>query len=254
MKVLLSLLLTFITNYGIAAANIGITPLFYGSSSNFSNNPVASTPIESGVLPLMVKINKVVTSKVQIRLAYFTPLLKKNLMKSGQFSVFDAESTVMQWNTADSRLIYKWEQESVSSDTEDAAAEKINSATESKTQTIVTQAHSPINKYILIGWVTLIKADEIRQTYPVDSTHTSVLYNLNIEINYKIVDCDTREVITQFVAAGHGGIGRIVPTNIHHPVNAEDFSNDVVNRAINSLISSIEHGLLVKQDLGLLPK
>ncbi|MBP9743218.1 MAG: hypothetical protein KBD37_07670 [Burkholderiales bacterium] len=254
MKLFLSLILTFIINCSIAAANIGIIPLFYGSNSNFTNNPTASTPIESGVLPLMFKINKMVTSKVQIRLAYFTPLLKNNLIKSGRFNVFDAESTVMKWNLADSRLIYRWEQESVSSDTEDAAAEKISAASESSTKTLITPVHSSSNKYILIGWVNVIKANEIRQKYPVDPNYTSVLYNLNIEINYKIIDYDTREVITQFVAAGHGGIGRIVPTNINHPVNAEDFSNDVVNRAINSLISSIEHGLLVKQDLGLLPQ
>lgn len=258
MKLFLSIILYIITHCVLAVANIGVTTLFYSNQSDFSNHPIGSTPLESGVIPLMQKVNKAVTTKVQTRLAYFTPSLKKTLTESGAFNIFDAESTILKWNTDNTRLIYNWERESVTSDTEDAAAEKISADVESKshskTNSMIKPRTAPSGKYILIGWITLIKANEVRQIFPRDNSKTSVLYNLNIEVSYKIIDYDTKEVITQFVAAGHGGIGRVVPTNINHPVNLDDVANDVVDSAISSLLVSVKHGLLLKQDLGLLPK
>lgn len=250
---ILVFILVFIASISVATTNIGMTALMYGSKSNFSNTPVAQTAVESGVLPLMAKVNTMIIGKMQVRLANFQPKLSEEMAESDTIKVFDAESTVIAWNRADPQLLARLEVESiVLNDQDDANSVESNASKKKNTSNVISKSRLKSDKYILLGWITSIKANEIRQVFP-GTTKTSVLYNLDIEVHYQIVDYYTKNVVSSFVAAGHGGIARIVPTNVNHKIDPE-IGDNAVDNAIISLRRSVKHGLLTKQELDILPK
>ena len=256
MRFLLGFLLLTV-NLCFAVANIGLTKLYYLSNESFSNNPVPSTLVESGTVPNITRLNAVVINSIQQQLNTFPVSLKQTLAESGSFNVYDATPLLNTWSAKNPRLLTKWEYESVTQEAEEIAADKVSGSKNSSAKTSGTQVKSVSagsGNYILIGWVSSIKANQVRQVFP-ETSKTSVLYNLNIEINYKVVDVDTQEVITQFVAAGHGGFARIIPTNLNKNTSETfETSKAVVADCLSTLLLSVKHGLMIRQDLGILPK
>jgi hypothetical protein len=239
-------LILFLVKICAAVTSIGITDLYYPSVGSFSSNPIPKSSAESNVLTVETKFNQLVISQIKTQIITVTPLLKKTLLESGTFNVFDGNNILSSWITSESGLIRSWEYESDSVDMQ--ITDKV--ATESGM--IIRPRHTS-NKYILVGWITAINAHEVKEVFP-GTTKSSLLYSLNIEVKYKLIDVDSKEVVTQFVAAGHGGSARIFPSNLMHVShNATQATGDIVDEAINSLVISVKHGLLIKQSLGMLP-
>lgn len=246
--------------YCFSAPSIGLTNLYYSPNADIINKPVGSGPNESQIAPTIARFNKIVIDDIMQQLSVFQIQLKQTLNESGEFSTFDATPTINDWISKNPRLLAKLEEESKVVETDTSPMTKGQKSFESSVSKKNGSGNdnmvhlSPNGKLILIGWVNKIKANEIRQEFQ-GTSKTSVIYNLNIEVNYKLVDYDTKQVITQFVAAGHAGIARILPTSIKTlSMNAEDNANSVATDSINSLLFSVKHGLLIKEDMGVIPK
>ena len=257
MRLLLGFILLAV-NLCFAVPSIGLTKLYYLSNESFVNNPIPSTSVESGTIPNIIRVNAVVINSVQQQLNTFPVSLQRTLAESGSFNVYDATPMLNLWSAKNPRLISKWEYESLTQEAEEDAADKVSSGKDASSVKKPGQAAKypavGSGNYVLIGWVSFIKADQIRQPFP-ETNKTSVLYNLNIEIKYKVIDADTQQIITQFVAAGLGGFARIIPTSLNKNTSETyETSSTVVADCLSSLLISIKHGLLIKQDLGILPK
>ncbi len=238
------LVLIFISIKMCSAVNsIGITTLFYPSSSESRSIAISSS--ESNLTDIESKFNQVMISRMKAQIPKITPLLKQKLIESGTFSVFDGDKTLSNWSATESNLITNWELES-----KVIGIEVINNISLESDATV----HSPNNskQYLLIGFIRSINAHEIKQVFP-GTANISILYSLNIEITYKLIDMDTKEVLSKFITTGHGGFARIISTNFTHMTqNPEYASDDMINEAINSLIMNIKHGLLIKEGLGVI--
>ena len=239
------LVLIFISIKMCSAVNsIGITTLFYPSSSESQSISISSS--ESNLTDIERKFNQVMITQIKTQIPKITPLLKQTLIESGTFNVFDGNKTLSNWGALESGLITKWQLESSSLEMQVIDNMALESDTKVKSSNIS-------NKYLLIGFIKSIDAHEVKQVFS-GTTNTSILYSLNIEITYKLIDMDTKEVFSDFIATGHGGFARIISTNFTHMSQTpENVSDDIINDAINSLVINVKHGLLVKEGLGVMP-
>ena len=239
------LILIFISiNMCSAVNSIGITTLFYPSS--YESRSISISSAESDITDIESKFNQVMITKIKTQIPKITPLLKQTLIESGTFNVFDGNKTLSSWGALESGLINKWQLESSSLEMQVIDNVALESDTKVKSSNI-------LNKYLLIGFIKSIDAHEVKQGFP-GTNNTSLLYSINIEITYKLIDMDTKEVFSNFIATGHGGFARIISTNLT-PMsqNPENIFDDIINEAMNSLVINIKHGLLIKENLWVMP-
>ena len=234
-------LILFFTIFGATAApNIGIIKFLYASDANFQNKPKAETALEPGAIAKITQFNQNVLDVIQVQLVKFPLQLQQKLAESNTFASYNAESTVEEWKLSDSSIISTLENKVVEVGVDDSSSLKTS---ESPGALIVIKPH-----YILMGWIYSITSD-ITKNLIEGTDKKSILYNLDIKVKYKIINQDNKAVISEFQARGHGGYATILPAST--TVNNYN-SNVAVNNAISSLLTSIKHGLQIKESQGLL--
>ena len=236
------LIIPFFIKICLAQTSIGVTNLYYSSGHESTSISLSKTSYESNASEFESKFNDEMTSKLKLRIMAINTLLNQQLVESGAFNVFDGDNILKSWLITESNLVTKWEYESGFHDTDISSESSSESALQIK-------PHLASNKYLLVGFIKNISANQVKQIFP-GTDHKSILYSLNIDIKYMMIDIDDKKVVTQFVASGHGGIARIIPTNlILINQNSDDISDNIVTDAINSLVLSVKHGLIVKQQI-----
>ncbi len=225
-----------VTLYVNAVPSIGITNILYASSDSFQNIPHPTTPIESSTVEAIVKFNTTVIQILRTELADLNPKLQAKLSESGTFITYNAESRVMALKAIEPQLLRRWEVESTIYAGEESPVNKLTS----------DKSTIKSGSYILIGWVTYIDAHVDKQLIA-GTDKKSILYNLDVQVKYKLFDNNTKQEVAEFEAKGHGGYATIVPANA--TINHYDPAVPVKN-AISSLVGSVQHGLLIKQSRG----
>ena len=234
----LLLILIFIKMCG-AVTNIGISSLYYPSVNE--SNVISDYILESAITPSSDdKFNQLMITQMKTKITSIGPLLSQTLSESKTFTVFDGNKIIASLSASESGLVTKWEFALDNSEAKESSADTIESSVIIK----------PVgDRYLLVGFIRSITAHQAKQVFP-GTTNLSILHSLDIEIKYKLVDMNTKEVISHFVASGHGGIARIIPSDMASVIqNPEDLSDVIVNQAINSLVLNIKHGLLIQQEL-----
>lgn len=223
-----------------AITSIGISSLYYPSVNESSIISVS----ESGLSDTEDKFNQLMISQVKTKIITVKSLLNQTLMESRAFTIFDGDKTISSWNATESNLLASWEYESDTSGLqEESGPESLASGAGIK----------PLeSRYLLVGFIKSISVNEAKQIFP-GAPNLSILYSLNIEIRYKLIDMNNKKVLIHFIAAGHGGIARIISSDMTVISQKQlAISNDIVTEAINSLVLSVKHGLLIKQSLGVI--
>ncbi len=224
-----------------AVNSVGVTTLFYPLRAESRSILMPSS--ESNLNDIESKLNQVMISQVQT--PKITTVLKQKLIESGTFNVFDGDKVLISWGATESGIA-NWGLES--SHIEKQTIDNI--VLES---VVKIKPPNKSNKYLLIGFIKSIDANEVKQVFT-GTNNTSILYSIDIEVMYKLVDVDTKAVVNKFIAIGHGGFARIISSDIIHMAqNPEDSSDYIINEAINSLVMNVKHELLIKDGLGVIP-
>ena len=235
------LILIFCVGYAYAAPIVGTTQLTYAKNAIVTEScALQTTPPETpqshpDTLPTCAG-SKSILSQVKLQLTQLQPRINQQLNESGQFSAFNAESIVASWQRKNPNFLSALEMQSNPSFNESSAH--------------VNHIKTPNISYVLLGWIKAIKVSEERATI-MDTGKVSILYSIDIIIDYKVINQNTRALVTEFVAMGHGGIARIMAdSSTQLTFNTET----MINNAIGSLTVSVKHGLLIKQSQGIILK
>ncbi|MCX8514803.1 MAG: hypothetical protein RL017_833 [Pseudomonadota bacterium] len=239
MKKFLGFLILVFTANCFATSTIGVTTLYYSNKTQYQNDMNTNVAV-------IHRINQAVLAAVKYQLANLKPQVQQLIAQTESYSSFDADKTVSDWNVGHANWINIWNQES-STFNNDNATESINSNKNAANGILVA------NKFILVGWIKNITVNADKQPIA-NSSKLSILYNLDIQIIYKVIDYNTKQVIFSFPAVGHGGIGRILPVGENQMIDIKSVSDSVVSHAINSLLVNIVHNLEVKQANGLMTR
>jgi hypothetical protein len=242
-KILGFILLLVITNC-FATSTIGVTTLYYSNKTQYQND------VNNNNIALIQRINQAVLTAVKYKLANLKPQTLQIIDQNKDYTSFDADSTVSQWNAGHANWINIWNRESsiYNNDNQD-----IDSTFESDTHHNNAVVTTNANKFILVGWIKSITVKVDKQ--PIANTEkVSILYNLDIQITYKIIDYTSKHVLFSFLAVGHGGIGRIIPAGEDQKIDIKSVSDNVVNHAVDSLLINIVHNLEIKQANGLMTR
>lgn len=218
--VLLFITLFLLSSSVYATPDIGIVKLYYSqtatkSAFNAQDQLTAQTLLDSLKQQLIVKVDK-----------------------SNAFDAHDGESVVNQWIAQDSNIIKILESAQLPTN-ELANESKVN---ESQLNLI------PSNNIVLIGWITDLTYNVIIDDLP-GMNKKSVIYNLNLRAKYKLFDANTKRVILEFHASGHGGYSTIVPVSYTFSTYRSD---QAVQNTLSTFVNSVLHGLLVRREQGFL--
>ena len=224
---------------------IGITQLFYISNYN-SHTTTMHTESSVNILQL----NHNIYNKVINNLTNFAPNLQMAVEHSKQFNIFNVTTDTEIWRKK--MLINKWETEAGTyADNKPTLNEIHQAVADSDNLKQQLKDHNNIiHKYILVGFVTAINLHEIKQPY-YNTNQTSILYNVDIHIFYKIIDYSTHQVVTRFNITGHGGTAQIMPINQTFTINnSEQLADTIVANTIDSLVKNVVHELLLNYNSG----
>lgn len=233
MKNWLILVLILLSAPVIAVPNIGITGLLFQNGVK-ANTQLTAT--ESGAARDL--ITQQLISKFKQQLPKFQSELTTTLAQSSAFKIFDGEPIVKLWQKQTPQIL--------STLAAGTVVAKESAAINAKAQPVTASsplAISAAKRYILLGWISQVTANEDRQPFP-DTSKTSLLYNLDIWVEYKLIDADTQQIITQFIAVGHAGVAKILAT----PDASISYNTDaLISDAFHALAFDVQHGLLVKR-------
>jgi len=248
MKNICGLLFIGLMGQVFALINIGTTNLIYQNEVIESSALSTKSSVERGK-----DANLKVVNIIKQQLPNFQAQLDNVLLNSRVFIFFDGEPTLKTWQMVNpnilkvllnkpvelpiNRKIIKSESNPISN----SVTANINASTTlSKSVAISTK------KYILLGWVTKTTINEDREAIP-NTSKTSLLYNLNIEVRYKVINQSTQEAVAEFIALGHAGTARILSdpnTNITYDTGI------LVTDVLSNLADDVAHELLLVRHQG----
>lgn len=171
----------------------------------------------------------------------FQNILTAKLTESANFSVFNANSTIIDWMATDPKILTKLYNQLPIVKTESDTSDK-------QSANAVVLSHAS-GKYILLGFVDKVVVDEKRQSIPSAANAISLLYNVDIWVKYKVIDYNTRQVITQFLSSGHAGIAKIL-SSPHQNITYD--TDLLVFDLLNDLAYDVDHSMLLQQQRGFL--
>lgn len=226
MRYLLLIIFGFIINFSYGISNIGVTSLLYNESDAslaFANMGVK--------LPASINVRPEILHSINMYLPiYSNRLLKQINNESGlEFSVTNADSELHMWQLLTPDLL-----RTIKNTNDILPVESLN---ESNVETKVVSD----KKFILLGFIDNIKETEQHSKV---NNNLVIIYNLDIIINYRLVDIDTHKVVSTFIGAGHGGISRVVSNENFEYHQSID---NVVNDMLNSLAQNVDHALQIRQ-------
>lgn len=196
----------YITVY--AVPNIGITDLLYDNNRATDVLVKRSYDITSKPETSRLQLRHEVMLTVVKKMLQFPAILNDTLLKSGQFTTYNANNEMQKWQAVYPKLLSK-----LYNTTE---VESLDFALNNPKTTIrgpIQYSKSDDNyDFILIGWIDTLVENEYKSTFN-RSAKSAIIYNLDIRINYRLINIKTQKVVVTFVAMGHGGTAFIRDTN-----------------------------------------
>lgn len=104
--------------------------------------------------------------------------------------------------------------------------------------------------YILVGTVSAIDANE--ETKPLTDTNMySVIYSIDIAVDYKLVRIKDNHIVASFTAAGHGGDVKLTPDKnqkVSHntPKLIQQAGDDLAGEVNDQLTLQLENGKIIR--------
>ena len=219
-----------------AVANIGTTKLLY--QDNFAINSIL-TKISATKPKNKFQINDKMMQVIAKQMPGFQSLLNTVLIESGDFTVFDAESDLDVWKAKDPlflRMVYKTTEVEPPLQSESKPVKALYT-------TPTPNPNQRPGKLILLGWVDNITDDKNKG--PIyDTGKVSLIFSIDIQTEYRLINTRTNKVVAAFTAVGHGGVARILP-GLNETISYD--VNTMVNDMFYSLAKNVRHGLALKQ-------
>ncbi len=223
------------------------TPIKYTQSSHSSSESGYGYSSQSS------SIDTQVVSRVEKNMKMFSAAVKGALIKSRQFTVVDAAPTIKTWQSNKKDILSVIQAMDVASvppvnipKESSVAIKNAESAPESAVTTNNANDNQP--DYILIGYLNNVSAYENRN--PIMGTNkTSAIYNIDLSVDYKLVNTKTKQIIAAFTAAGHGGEVKLLndpdqQVNYNVPKLIKDASDSLASDVMDNLTTQIDFNKL----------
>jgi hypothetical protein len=223
MRLIIGLCCLCILQSAFGFSNFIIAPLTYTKNYQVNSNIPNTVNIKT--------LNATILNQLKLQLPSFDKLVLRQLASNGSWGVSLTP-------TVDTASIKRWENAN-------------NNNEQQIDNTDSSQYSNIIHNYILIGFIKEINTNYISKKFN-DSNYLSVLYNFDMIVEYKIIDVKNNLIVSSFIACGSSGISDIVQNN--NPIIDTNVNiNSLVTQILTSLAFSVQHGIIVKSDLGLLP-
>ena len=254
-KVVFTLLIALSTSV-FAVPSVGVADLIYTTEVKtpikYTQSSHSSSESGYGYSSQSSSIDTQVVSRVEKNMQMFSAAVKGALIKSRQFTVVDAAPTIKTWQSNKKDILSVIKAMDVASvppvniSNKASATNKAESAPESAVTSNNANDNQP--DYILIGYLNNVSAYENRN--PIMGTNkTSAIYNIDLSVDYKLVNTKTKQIIAAFTAAGHGGEVKLLndpdqQVNYNVPKLIKDASDSLASDVMDNLTTQIDFNKL----------
>lgn len=129
-------------------------------------------------------------------------------------------------------------------------SKKINLSSKPEESAIYSDSKQITPDYLLTGTVSAIDAGE--EVHPVpDTNRYSLIYSIDIVVDYKLIRTKDNVLVSSFTAAGHGGDVKLT-TNQNQKMNhnipklVQQVGDDLANDVNNQLTIQLENGKIIR--------
>jgi len=210
-------------------ATLGVPDLQTSSSAATHSfiNPDSTTSID-GTTETIIKQ----------QISNFSAQIKGKIIQSKHFQVIDI----------DNKLAYTYNSTTSSNNTKSLNESNI----------LPGNKPSSLPDYILIGTVSAIDAGE--ETHQISDTNRySLIYSIDIAVDYKLIRTRDSVIVSSFTAAGHGGDVKLTTNqqqkmNHNIPKLVKETGADLANDVNNQLTIQLENGKIIRDYQEATPK
>ena len=228
MKRLLFLGLLCLTITSWATPTLGVANISMPSSTASMPNFINVTSDNSN--------DQAAAKILQQQMTNFSAQVRGQIIQSKYFQVVDIDDNLARYYLANSK------------NNESAESTLALTVTESNLTSATALKNNP--DYILIGTIAAINAEE--ETNPITDTNKfSVIYTIDLAVDYKLIKTKTHAIVASFTAAGHAGDVKLTskPNQkiVHNiPKLAKQVGDDLTKEVLNQLSLQLEGGKVVQ--------